>query len=125
MKRVFAIAALIGVLVVQPAAAQAAAPPTASTADADLLCAAWTGSAAGSIKSEREQFGFVVLLTYFVGRWEAATGRNIEDGLTPAYITANISKIEAAKADCLARAGEFGLRLKLVSTNLQNSSSGK
>ncbi len=125
MKRLIAISALLSAVALQPAAAQPVAPVPANSAEAELICVAWIANAADSAKTEKEKFGMISLLTYFVGKWEGATGRSIEDGLTFAFISANLSKIEGAKADCLARAGEFGRRLQVVGTRLQNSGKDK
>lgn len=125
MKRLITIAALVGALAVQPALAQSAAPASASTADSDLLCAAWAANSAGKNKTEKETVGLTVLMTYFIGRWEGATGRSIEEGLTFSYLSANLAKVEGANAECMARAGEFGQRLQLVGNRLQNSGNDK
>ena len=125
MKRLITIAALVGALAVQPAMAQSAAPAPAIATDSDLLCAAWAANTAGKNKTEKEKVGLTVLMTYFVGRWEGATGRSIDEGLTFAYLTNNLAKIEGADAACMVRAGEFGQRLQLVGKRLQNSGNDK
>jgi hypothetical protein len=125
MKRLVMFAALVGAFAVQPALAQSAALAPASAADADLLCAAWTANTAGKAKTEKEKLGLTLLMTYFIGRWEGATGRSIEDGLTSTYLSANLAKIDGVNADCMARASEFGQRLQLVGNRLQNSGNDK
>ena len=125
MKRLISIAALAGGLAVQPVMAQSASPAPAISADSDLLCAAWAANTAGKNKTEKEKVGLTVLMTYFIGRWEGATGRSIDEGLTFVYLSANIAKIEGANADCLTRSGEFGQRLQQVGNRLQNSGNDK
>ena len=125
MKRFYAIGVLAGALAVQPVMAQSPAPTLGTPADSDLLCAAWAANTAGKMKTEKETVGLTVLMTYFIGRWEGATGRSIEDGLTFAYLTNNLAKIEGANAECMARSSAFGQRLQLVGNRLQNSGSDK
>jgi hypothetical protein len=127
MKRVMTIAALACALAVQPALAQSPVPPLTpvDAADADLLCAAWTANFASKSKTEKEKYGLTLLMTYFIGRWEGTTGRSIEEGLTLDYLSANLTKLEAASPDCMARASSFGQRLQLVGNRLKNPSDGK
>lgn len=112
-------------LATSPLAAQPIAENSAHAADADLICAAWTAFVVGNAKTEKEQMGISALVTYFAGRWEGATGRPIEDGLTVDFVSANISKIQGAKDDCLLRAGEFGRRLELVGDRLKKAGDKK
>ncbi len=125
MKRLITIAALAGGLAVQPVMAQTTSPAPAISADSDLLCAAWAANTAGKNKTEKEKVGLTVLMTYFIGQWEGATGRSIDEGLTFGYLTSNIAKIEGADAACMARASAFGQRLQLVGNRLQNSGNDK
>jgi hypothetical protein len=122
MKRMIAIAALVSALAVQPAMAQspALASSTASASDADLFCAAWTASIASKAKTEKEKLGLTLLMTFFIGRWEGATGRSIEEGLTLDYLTANLTRLEGANPDCMERARAFGQRLQQVGNRLKN-----
>lgn len=125
MKRVIAIAALISGLVVGPVAAQPVETKTAIAADDDLICALWSADATSRAKTEKEKIGLTLLMTYFIGRWEGATGRTIDEGLTIEFVSANFAKLLGANADCLKRSGEFGQRLQLVGSRLQKPGDGK
>ena len=125
MKRMITIAALVSAFAAQPVLSQSSASAPAGSAAADLLCAAWTANTASKAKTEKEKYGLTLLMTYFIGRWEGATGRTIDEGLTLEFLTANMTTLEGASADCAARSGEFGRRLQLVGQRLQTPGNGK
>jgi hypothetical protein len=125
MKRLFVLATLISGLAMQPAMAQVAPVRPAVSADADLLCAVWAADMATRAKTEKEKYGLTLLMTYFMGRWEGATGRSIEDGFTMEFVTVGIARIPEIAPDCLRRSGEFGQKLQLVGSRLQNAGNAK
>jgi hypothetical protein len=125
MKRLLAHVALISGLVVQPAMAQVEPVKPAVSADADLLCALWAADMASRAKTEKEKYSLTLLMTYFMGRWEGASGRSIEDGFTMDFATAAIARMPEVTPDCLKRSGEFGQKLQLVGKSLQDADKAK
>ncbi|MFM5931080.1 MAG: hypothetical protein ACKOPQ_09250 [Novosphingobium sp.] len=102
-------------------ASGAAQADAASTVDSDLRCSAWVAMALGDNQAETEQQSkaLMMALSYFVGRWEAATGKPLEEGLTSAYIGANTPSIENAGGECRPRFLEMAGRLGKLGQTLQ------
>lgn len=119
MKRLFALGVLGVGLVASPMVAMAA------TTDDDLLCVAWTAERSGKATDEGQKKALVNLMFYFVGRWEGATGRTIESGMTVGWVTANYDRITAAGPDCLQRGGDMANHLVSAGEQLQKAGGGK
>jgi hypothetical protein len=60
-----------------------------------------------------------IVLAYFIGRWEGATGKRFEQGLTADYINGNGAQIEGAKDECVPRMMDLGSRLTTWGNALQ------
>ncbi len=61
-----------------------------------------------------------IVLAYFIGRWEGATGKPFEQGLTADYINGNSAAIEGAKDECLPRMMDLGTRMTTWGNVLQS-----
>lgn len=93
--------------------------------DQDLRCAAVIAIFAGSGLGDKNKVGGAAGLTYFLGRWEAATGRRFEDALTPEYLTETAENISSYNKDCGGRLTVFGGRMQEWGQNLQKVATEK
>jgi hypothetical protein len=94
-------------------AAAAAEAPKAGTPESDLRCAAWSAYMMDKAKDEDQEAatGIGFTMTYFLGRWEAATGKPFEEGLTPEFVGTVAPNIESLTDECLGRMQAFGSRM--------------
>ena len=120
MKKLIVAAALSAALLAQPAFAQKAAD-----AEADLVCAGWAAAGSDQAKTDEEKNALTMLLFYFVGRWEAATGKGIEQGMTVEWVSKNVARIDGAGEGCLKRGGELAQRMMAAGDRLQKAGEGK
>lgn len=110
---VIAAIALVGSL---PAAAQQAeAPATAFTPDEDLDCAIYIGAIMAETAAEMTPESRVALTsawTYFVGRYEAQSGRPVAQALVERFRTINDRDTAEIEQTCSIRARGFAARMQ-------------
>ncbi|MBA4164748.1 MAG: hypothetical protein C0510_08990 [Erythrobacter sp.] len=92
-----------------PLAAQA--PLATYTPERDRRCAAVVAIMAGQMPDD-QRAGVAAGLSYFLGRWEAATGKRFEDALTPEYLLETAGSILTYNMECGARMQAFGVRMQ-------------
>lgn len=91
------------------------------TSDSDLRCAVWSAMALGANERQEAATAFSMALVWFLGRYEAATGRRYEEALTPDYVQSLVPDIEAIELECQPRMREMGLRLEGWGRTLEES----
>ena len=64
------------------------------------------------VKEADARMGLASTMGYFIGRWEGATGRKFEDGLTPAYVNDTGKNITQYKQQCAEIMRSYGQRLQ-------------
>lgn len=106
----------LGAFAVSATAAQA---EQAVTPEQDLRCAAVTMLLGGSMKDEQRKTGVAAGFSYFIGRWEGATGRKFEEALTPEYAIETAKNLDAYRSECGGRMTDFGQRLMTWGKALQ------
>ncbi|HEX4848852.1 MAG TPA: hypothetical protein VFV30_11965 [Novosphingobium sp.] len=99
-----------------------AAPAAAQTANDDLICVAWAANSGDQASSEEEKDVMAMAMFYYIGRWEAATGRPLEAGLTPKFVADNYKAISTAGPTCQGRMLELAKRMQVAGQALINSS---
>ena len=101
-----------------PAAAMLAATPLAAQdrpADPPgLQCAAWAAILVGQAPSDQDSTGLVALLGYFIGKYEGATGRELESDVLIELISRPGYSETAVQDTCLAEAEDLGERMQDV-----------
>ncbi|MFM5923685.1 MAG: hypothetical protein ACKOPG_05815 [Novosphingobium sp.] len=102
-------------------AAPALAEETKVPAENDLVCVAWSGFFANRAATEEDKRGLTMLLFYYIGRWETATGQGIDSALTPEWAGANSARILAAGPDCEARGRAVAGRVSAAGERLKTS----
>ncbi|WP_067787298.1 hypothetical protein [Paraurantiacibacter namhicola] len=114
MKKLIAAAAILSV-----PAAVSAQTPDADPQD-DLKCAAWSAMIAGQMQDdEKTANAFGLAMTYFIGRYEGATGRDIAKDLTPEIVMDAAGNMEATTEFCAARMESLGRRMEGLGTALK------
>jgi hypothetical protein len=111
---------LAGTLALLAAPANAQEPDTSAS---DLRCATWAAIMGGSIEDPAAQQAFQLALSWFTGRYEAATGIRFEKAMTAEYITALQPEMEAVDAECRPRMIEYGNRMTEWGASLQQAGS--
>jgi hypothetical protein len=106
------------------AAAQAtkpvAAPAAAAVAtDPDLRCSTWALVAGAQEKDAVKKERMGMMMSYFMGRYEARTGGKIETQITAKAIPVLLGNIDEANKTCIAAARGFGMRLGTTLKGLQ------
>ncbi|MEY4951767.1 MAG: hypothetical protein RL299_191 [Pseudomonadota bacterium] len=99
--------------------ATAAHAQKAVTPERDLRCAAVIMLLGGMAKDERQTTGFAAGFSYFIGRWEGATGRNFEEALTPEYVMETSKSLGTYQKECSVRMVSFGDRLIVLGRGIQ------
>ena len=113
------VAAPVALLVFgSPLAAQAHAGTEDST-QRDLRCATWAAYMAGAAEDQEAAQGLAVALAWFIGRYEGATNRKIEQAMTPDFIRSLETEMDAVHAECLPRMQQMGDRLTKLGAELQ------
>jgi hypothetical protein len=105
--------------------APAIAADANSSAEDDLRCAIWAGHVAGSTDDEKTKQGVGFILTYFIGRYEGASGRRFEDGATVDYVASVVPQLGSLQETCKVRMQSFGQRLIAWGEHLQKAAQGK
>jgi hypothetical protein len=93
------------------------------TSASDLRCATWAAVMGGSTDDPAAQQAFQLALSWFTGRYEAATGIRFEEAMTAAYITALQPDLETVDAECRPRMIEYGNRMTKWGADLQRAGS--
>ena len=106
-------AAALG-LAAMPAAAQEAAP-----VDPDLRCATWALVASSQEQDEGKKRGLGFMMSYFMGRYEARTGGEVETKIKPDTVMPLLGDLDDANKTCAPRAQAFGQRLGETINGLQ------
>ena len=102
------------------AAVLAAAPASAqSTSDQDLRCATWALVASSQEQDAGKKRGLGFMMSYFMGRYEASSGQDVEGKITPQTIPALLGDVEEANTVCAPIAQGFGARLGQTLAGLQ------
>ena len=114
MLRLFA----AGVVALTPIAATAAPTDTATPAQ-DLDCAIWASMAAGSTTDKDALVGIGSTMGYFVGRYEMASGADIDEAMIARTPQINSDNLPELQRVCQARMQEFGQRLVVLGERLQ------
>lgn len=115
-----------GRLILASALAMLAVPALAEgpdTSASDLRCATWAAIMGGSIDDPAAQHAFQLALSWFTGRYEAATGIRFEEAMTAAYITALQPDMATVDAECRPRMIEYGNRMSAWGESLQRAGS--
>lgn len=99
--------------------AKASSAPAVITPDDDLACAAWSAVVVGNMKDGEIKQGLSFSMVWFIGRWEAATGQKIEQGLTRDYIVKLTPELGRIGSGCADRMGDFGARMQGLGKSLQ------
>lgn len=103
-----------------PAFADAAAEPVQElTPQDDLGCAFWTAAMVGNLKDGEMKHGVSMAMVWFIGRWEGATGRPIEEGMNVANLAAITPKFDQLAKQCPQRMVAFGGRMQAMGEQLQ------
>ncbi len=103
-----------------PATALAQAKPAAAVAtDPDLRCATWAMVAGGQEKDQVKKERMGIMMSYFMGRYEARTGGKIEAQIKPATIKSLLGNIDDANKTCIAASKGFGMRLGATLKGMQ------
>jgi hypothetical protein len=91
-----------------------------ASVESDLRCAGWAAMMAGTNQKDKDLANSMsIVLSYFIGRWEGATGKRFEQGLTADYINGNSAAIEGAQDECLPRMMDLGTRMTTWGNLLQ------
>ena len=113
--RLLVIAAAALIICAAPAQAQ-------DTSESDLRCATWAAIVLGVNEEDPAiQQAFSMALSWFLGRYEAATGIRFEDAMTPEYIVAIQPKLQAVEVECRERMSDYGDRMTRWGSQLQQS----
>ena len=96
-----------------PAAAQNSAPQMSEEARADLECAMWASFVAGSPEVGAETataMGYA--LSYWIGKFEGATGLHFDDVATVDFVTSLEDRIDVLSDNCAPAMENMGMRLQ-------------
>lgn len=108
----------IALALATPAHAQAVT--SAYGPEDDLRCAAWSAIVMGLNEGDPEiASAFGMALTWFVARYEGATGKPFEQAMTPDYLDGLTPDLEAIEQACRPRMLEMGQRFTDWGSTLQ------
>lgn len=110
-------AIVLGLLV--GAALSASAAHAQNSTNPDLRCAAWAIVASDQEKDPGKRRALGLMMTYFAGRYEQATGAKIEAQIKPQTMKALMGDAEEINTLCVPRANDFGQRLQQTLQGLQ------
>lgn len=100
----------------------AVAQSTSDAAQEDLRCAAWAAMLSGELEDDPETANaFALMMTYFIGRYEGATGRDISEDMTPAFVVEVGNDMEATSELCLVKMEDLGTRMEGLGTTLMEA----
>lgn len=81
------------------------------TAERALECAVLFASASGNAETETDRLGAASAVSYFIGRYEAASGRQFNEAATLAFTLDVLTKAETLAPLCQAAALDIGNRM--------------
>ncbi|MFC4255500.1 hypothetical protein GRI97_08685 [Altererythrobacter xixiisoli] len=110
--RGYLVGAVLSLAIVQPAQAQAV------DSNSDLRCAVWATITSSLLEDPSGRATMSFAIGWFAGHYEAATGKSLEQGMTPAYVN-SIGDMQVLHAECLPRADELWERFTALGTSLQ------
>ena len=103
-----------------PAGAQSSPP---RVPEDDLKCAAWAAIVIGINKDKPDVVSHLTAgLMWFLARYEGATGKKFEQGLTPEFITRVGPELPKIEVGCQERIQQVGTRLSAWGQSLQAAS---
>ena len=114
MKRTALALGLIASVALSAPAAQAQ-----GATNPDLRCAAWAMLAGAQEQDEGKKNALGFMMTYFMGRYEQATGNKVQTQITPQTMESILGNIEEANTACGPRANDFGQRLQQTLKGMQ------
>ena len=115
-------------LVQIPLSAQetAAPAPAAEFTNADFLdCAVWATYIVGTSTDPKQVESFGFAMSWFIGRYEGAVGRNIDADLSLRSRQLAIADLERLNPKCSAKMLEFGQRLMALGSAMEAGSSAQ
>ena len=89
------------------------------TTNPDLRCAAWAMLAGAQEQDEGKKNALGFMMAYFIGRYEQASGGEIQAQITPQTMEDVLGDIDEANAACGPRANDFGQRLQQTLKGMQ------
>ncbi|MDR7102522.1 hypothetical protein [Croceicoccus sp. BE223] len=101
----------------KPAAAKPAAAAVAT--DPDLRCATWAMVAGAQEKDAVKKERMGIMMSYFMGRYEARTGGKIETQINRKSVPVLLGNIDDTNKTCIAAARGFGMRLGTTLKGMQ------
>ena len=113
----FGVAALLS-LAPSVASAQAVAGAQAA-ADPSLRCAAWAAIQAGQATEDGSKNAFTYVLTWFIGRYEGATGRRFDEVLTAGDVEKYGRDMDKLNQLCLPLMLSIGDRMESWGAKMQ------
>ena len=100
----------------------AVAQSTSAAAQEDLRCAAWAAMLSGELEEDPETANaFALMMTYFIGRYEGATGADISEAMTPAFVMEVGNDMEATSQMCLVKMEDLGTRMEGLGSTLMEA----
>jgi len=115
-------------LVQMPLSAQETAAPTpaAEFTNADFLdCAVWATYIVGTSTDPKQVESFGFAMSWFIGRYEGAVGRNIDADLRLRTQQLTVLDLERLNPKCSAKMLEFGQRLMTLGSAMESGSSAQ
>ena len=110
--------ALAAALALAPVAATAAQSDNATPAQ-NLDCAIWASIVIGNSDDEAVTSGLGMILGYFIGLYEAATGNDIDEAMVARASVITETELEALDTTCSARMVAYGERLGALGSRMQ------
>lgn len=102
-------------------AAPATAQETALTPDEELRCALLAGFVSSQARVKDDEIGMASMMGYWLGRYEARTGRRPEEAVTPEFIARMPAMVATLAPRCEAEAKKVGARMRELGTRLRQS----
>ena len=86
--------------------------------DEDLRCAIWSAALLDLVGQTDSRIGVTAAFTYFAGRYEGRTGKDLGKAMTPELVKQEIADMPALTALCQPRMAELGDRLDSLGSTL-------
>lgn len=100
--------------------AQSASAQDKASSESDLRCAVWSATIGGQTNDPVVLQAISMSLGWFAGRYEAGTGKPIEQGMTPEFVD-SLPDMDVLQAECLPRMEDMGRRFEALGTKLQEA----